>query len=158
MLKIRRSRNRLIFNMGISIPGKDSLYIEMVPWTPVLNWFDTDETLMIYIKICKNDVSKSVFGGVAVPIGVCLLSQFPLFCYLTCLSELSSIAYILNIIFIFDRCLHSSAAVTPVKHECDLWNAIVTYVRLLEMSVALTNQALVSPTEGHPWDYSMKPI
>ena len=28
MLKIRRSHDRLIFNMGISIPGKDSLYIE----------------------------------------------------------------------------------------------------------------------------------
>ena len=28
MLKIRRSRDRLIFNMGISIPGKDGLYIE----------------------------------------------------------------------------------------------------------------------------------
>ena len=31
MLKIRRSRDRLIFNMGIPIPGKDSLYIEMGP-------------------------------------------------------------------------------------------------------------------------------
>ena len=28
MLKIRRSRDRLIFNMGIPIPGKDGLYIE----------------------------------------------------------------------------------------------------------------------------------
>ena len=34
MLKIRRSRDRdhLIFNMGIPIPGKHSLYIEMGPW------------------------------------------------------------------------------------------------------------------------------
>ena len=31
MLKIRRSRDRLIFNMGIPIPGKDSLYIETGP-------------------------------------------------------------------------------------------------------------------------------
>ena len=31
MLKIRRSRDRLIFNMGISIPGKDGLYIETGP-------------------------------------------------------------------------------------------------------------------------------
>ena len=29
MLKIRRSRDRLIFNMGIPIPGKDGLYNEM---------------------------------------------------------------------------------------------------------------------------------
>ena len=32
MLKIRRSHDRLIFNMGIPIPGKDGLYIEMGPW------------------------------------------------------------------------------------------------------------------------------
>ena len=31
MLKIRRSCNRLIFNMGIPIPGKDSPYIERDP-------------------------------------------------------------------------------------------------------------------------------
>ena len=31
MLKIRRSCNRLIFNMGISIPEKDGLYIETEP-------------------------------------------------------------------------------------------------------------------------------
>ena len=29
MLKKRRSRHRLIFNMGIPIPGKDGLYIEI---------------------------------------------------------------------------------------------------------------------------------
>ena len=33
MLKIRRSGDRLIFNMGIPIPGKDSLYIETGPWS-----------------------------------------------------------------------------------------------------------------------------
>ena len=32
MFKIRRSWDRLIFNMGIPIPGKDSLYIETGPW------------------------------------------------------------------------------------------------------------------------------
>ena len=31
MLKIRRSRDRLIFNMDIPIPGKDGFYIEMGP-------------------------------------------------------------------------------------------------------------------------------
>ena len=31
MLKIRRPNGRLIFNMGIPIPGKDSLYIETGP-------------------------------------------------------------------------------------------------------------------------------
>ena len=32
MLKIRRSRDRLIFNMESPIPGKDGLYIETGPW------------------------------------------------------------------------------------------------------------------------------
>ena len=32
MLKIRRSRDRLIFSMGIPIPGKDGLYIATGPW------------------------------------------------------------------------------------------------------------------------------
>ena len=40
MLKIRRSRDRLIFNMGIPIPGKDGLYIETrgidTLWDPTL--------------------------------------------------------------------------------------------------------------------------
>ena len=31
MLKIRRSCDHLSFNMGIPIPGKDCIYIEMVP-------------------------------------------------------------------------------------------------------------------------------
>ena len=31
MLKIRRSHDRLIFNMGIPISGKDGLYIETGP-------------------------------------------------------------------------------------------------------------------------------
>ena len=31
MLKIRQSQDRLFFNMGIPIPGKDGLYIETGP-------------------------------------------------------------------------------------------------------------------------------
>ena len=34
--------------------------------------------------------------------------------------DVQYIVYLLNITFIFDRCPWSSAAVTPVKHECDL--------------------------------------
>ena len=34
MLKIRRSHDHLIFNMGFPIPGKDGLYIEMGPCYP----------------------------------------------------------------------------------------------------------------------------
>ena len=36
MLKIRRSRYRPIFIMGIPKPGKDGLYIEMGPWSPTI--------------------------------------------------------------------------------------------------------------------------
>ena len=32
MLKIRRPLGRLIFNMGIAIPGKTVFLIEMAPW------------------------------------------------------------------------------------------------------------------------------
>ena len=37
MLKIRRPLGRLIFNMGIAIPGKTVFLIEMAPW-PLWNW------------------------------------------------------------------------------------------------------------------------
>ena len=37
MLKIRRSRDRLIFNMGIPIRGKDGLYIEFGPRKRLIN-------------------------------------------------------------------------------------------------------------------------
>ena len=39
MLKIRRPLGRLIFNMGIAIPGKTIFLIETVPWIPV-QWKD----------------------------------------------------------------------------------------------------------------------
>ena len=38
MLNIRRSHDRLIFNMGIPIPGKDSLYIETGPRRQAIIW------------------------------------------------------------------------------------------------------------------------
>ena len=34
MLKIRRPLGRLIFNMGIAIPGKTVFLIETAPWSP----------------------------------------------------------------------------------------------------------------------------
>ena len=39
VLKIRRSHDRLIFDMGISIPGKDGLYIETGSWYLSLLWY-----------------------------------------------------------------------------------------------------------------------
>ena len=38
MLKIRRPTGRLIFNMGIPIPGKTVFYIETGPWYLYLLW------------------------------------------------------------------------------------------------------------------------
>ena len=35
MLKIRRPLGRLIFNMGIAIPGKTIFLIETAPWSPM---------------------------------------------------------------------------------------------------------------------------
>ena len=35
MLKIRRSRDRLIFSMGLPIPGKHGLYMETGPRGPI---------------------------------------------------------------------------------------------------------------------------
>ena len=55
MLKIRRPTGRLIFNMGIPIPGKTVFYIETGPWQllwnminnicPNFTWNDMDEKL-----------------------------------------------------------------------------------------------------------------
>ena len=36
MLKIRRPLGRLIFNMGIAIPGKTVFLIETAPWYPMI--------------------------------------------------------------------------------------------------------------------------
>ena len=38
MLKIRRPLGRLIFNMGIAIPGKTVFLIETAPWRLIFVW------------------------------------------------------------------------------------------------------------------------
>ena len=51
--------------------------------------------------------------------------------------------------FIFDRCRRSSAAVTPVKYECDANNLTGTFERSeILLTEKLTNGALVTPTPG----------
>ena len=47
MLNIRRPHNRLIFNMGIAIPGKDRLYIATGTRTP--NYFINTNTVSFRI-------------------------------------------------------------------------------------------------------------
>ena len=57
MLKIRRSRDRLIFNMGILIPGKDNLCIETGP--KVLQWppLGTTVSCLVDMTVCDGTVS-----------------------------------------------------------------------------------------------------
>ena len=49
--------------------------------------------------------------------------------------------------FIFGRCRRSSAAVTPVKYECDSGNLAGTFTRSkISLTEKLANGALVTPT------------
>ena len=45
MLKIRRPLGRLIFNMGIAIPGKTVFLIETAPWWTVAPFTNMDKEL-----------------------------------------------------------------------------------------------------------------
>ena len=56
MLKIRRSHDRLIFNMGISIPGKDSLYIETGPCVPFR---------VITLRVSRNASMNQMMTGIS---------------------------------------------------------------------------------------------
>ena len=84
MLKIRQSRDRLIFNIGIPIPGKDGLYIETGPWLLPLSllccmpyhafqmiWFKR-----IYFGCCyHNELNWTVFFLVIARHNSTMLSQ-----------------------------------------------------------------------------------
>ena len=51
--------------------------------------------------------------------------------------------------FIFDRCRRSSAAVAPVKYECDWDNLTGAFIRSkILLTEKLTNGALVTPAPG----------
>ena len=97
MLKIRQSRDRLIFNMGIAIPEKDGLYIETGPqciqlvcheqWPQLFScgcWansavnYSTNESI-IYYEISYNHILESCW--VMCPVIVCVQRFF--FCYIT---------------------------------------------------------------------------
>ena len=55
--------------------------------------------------------------------------------------------YLFNMIFIFDRCCHSLAVVTPVKYEYDLKNSTSTLVKIKNFSSKkIMDEALVTPT------------
>ena len=45
MLKIRRPLGRLIFNMGIAIPGKTVFLIETAPWSVSIDLFYEEQVM-----------------------------------------------------------------------------------------------------------------
>ena len=51
MLKIRRPNGRLIFNMGIPIPGKDGLYIETGPC-----WHQQSQSMLVQVLNCPQQL------------------------------------------------------------------------------------------------------
>ena len=51
MLKIRRPLGRLIFNMGIAIPGKTVFLIEMAPWLLVLKSARVQELFLVIAAV-----------------------------------------------------------------------------------------------------------
>ena len=53
MLKIRRPLGRLIFNMGIAIPGKTVFLIETAPWKSTFAVLNRDNSLCIPQQVNK---------------------------------------------------------------------------------------------------------
>ena len=50
MLKIRRPLGRLIFNMGIAIPGKTVFLIETAPWSAVSEKISIDIAISVWLE------------------------------------------------------------------------------------------------------------
>ena len=80
MLKIRRSRDRLIFNMGIPIPGKYGLYIDTEPRSKhfVSNIRRLHNNTHLGVKneccyLCTVDVSKILALQATVPVQVIIM-------------------------------------------------------------------------------------
>ena len=59
MLKIRRPLGRLIFNMGIAIPGKTVFLIETAPWSLLI----VSEIILIVMSYYKHIVSCASICG-----------------------------------------------------------------------------------------------
>ena len=60
MLKIRRPLGRLIFNMGIAIPGKTVFLIETAPWQQAIIWTNVDPDLYYDMASPSNNGLKDV--------------------------------------------------------------------------------------------------
>ena len=59
MLKIRRPLGRLIFNMGIAIPGKTVFLIETAPWEPISVKFQSGFIILIQENAFENVFSQN---------------------------------------------------------------------------------------------------
>ena len=76
-----------------------------------------------------------------------LLSQFPPFRHFPHFQHCQNTCLLLNILFMFNRCGRSSAAMAPVKYNCNLNNLRGTFTRSkILLTEKLTNGALVTPT------------
>ena len=84
-----------------------------------------------------------------------LLSRFPPFHYFLIFQYHQNTCLLLNIAYIFDRCHHSSAVVTPAIYEWDSKYVTRTFARSKSLLMEkLTNRALVNPTlspVSHQW-------
>ena len=70
MLKIRPSHNRLIFNMGVHIPGKDCLYTATRPWSwPTFQWSLWSPNWNITIRIFWENSGTSQWELAGFPAG-----------------------------------------------------------------------------------------
>ena len=62
MLKIRRPNGRLIFNMGIPIPGKTVFYIETGPWSSnELQWLEFKKRIPVVVPVADPAENEGTF-------------------------------------------------------------------------------------------------
>ena len=61
MLKIRRPLGRLIFNMGIAIPGKTVFLIETAPSAQLANAFFFMPVMIVMFLIQSEKVSPEIY-------------------------------------------------------------------------------------------------
>ena len=75
MLKIRRSHDCLIFNMGIPIPGKEDLYIETGPWCSLLQYIPGVlycSTFLVFLFAVYSSVAELQPEGYSCRAAMCL--------------------------------------------------------------------------------------
>ena len=99
MLKIRRPLGRLIFNMGIAIPGKTVFLIETAPWCLLqknLTYMPILACMHIYAKPIQIFAYSSMFKWMYIgnTYTLCLLWLWWIYCY-DCIRHF---VYVLNVL------------------------------------------------------------